>query len=99
MRVNHRPCVAIDFDSSRFENDPTEFPAFVVTTSQPPRNASRIVLVDGVEWKVFEHERIDRKLERSLVFSTQDIVRRVRNYPANWRSLDDAALFALSRKG
>ena len=70
-----------------------------MSTSQPPRNASRIVFVDGVEWKVFEHERIDRKLERSLVFSSADDVRRLRNYPANWHTLDDAALFALSRKG
>jgi hypothetical protein len=25
-------------------------------------------------------------------------VRRLRNYPANWHTLDDAALFALTRK-
>ena len=38
-------------------------------------------------------------LERTLVFSPTDgAVRRVSKYPNTWRSLDDAALFALSQQ-
>jgi len=33
---------------------------------------------------------------RCLVFSREDCIRRVWDYPADWRSLDGAALSALS---
>jgi hypothetical protein len=60
---------------------------------------SRVLFAEGVQWKVFEHERLGRTLERTLVFSPTDgAVRRVSKYPTNWRSLDDSALFALSQQ-
>lgn len=60
---------------------------------------SRFIFAEGVQWKVFEHERLGHTLERTLVFSPADgAVRRVSKYPRNWRSLDDAALFALSQQ-
>ena len=37
----------------------------------------------------------DRRNSSSLVFES-DTVRRVRNYPENWRDLRDDELFALS---
>ena len=62
-------------------------------------NLSRVLFAEGVQWKVFEHERLSHTLERTLVFSpTEGAVRRVSKYPRNWRSLDDAALFALSQQ-
>jgi hypothetical protein len=60
---------------------------------------SRFIFAEGAQWKVFEHERLGHTLERTLVFSSMDgAVRRVSKYPRNWRSLDDAALFALSQQ-
>jgi hypothetical protein len=60
---------------------------------------SRVLVAEGVQWKVFEHERLGRTLERTLVFSPMEgAVRRVSKFPRNWRSLDDAALFALSQQ-
>lgn len=62
-------------------------------------NLSRVVFAEGVQWKVFEHERLGHTLERTLVFSpTEGAVRRVSKFPRNWRSLDDAALFALCQQ-
>ena len=38
----------------------------------------------------------DRRQTPSLVFSTDDVMRRVRDYPSNWRTLSDEELYALS---
>lgn len=71
----------------------------VTKQSKSDENLSRVLFAEGVEWKVFEHERLSHTLERTLVFSpTEGAVRRVSKYPRNWRSLDDAALFALSQQ-
>ena len=60
---------------------------------------SRVLFAEGVQWKVFEHERLGHTLERTLVFSpSEGAVRRVSRYPRNWQSLDDAALFALTQQ-
>ena len=55
----------------------------------------------NVEWSVVEVE-VDRKKvpsargARCLLFSRKDCIRRVWNYPADWRLLDPAALAAVS---
>lgn len=55
---------------------------------------------DGTHWLV--HERVfaeyDRRSGRSLIFSNEAAVRRVRDYPANWLDLTDEELLALSWK-
>jgi hypothetical protein len=62
-------------------------------------NYSRVLFAEGVQWKVFEHEKLGRTLERTLVFSpSEGAARRVHKFPANWRTLDDASLFALTQK-
>jgi hypothetical protein len=62
-------------------------------------NYSRVLFAEGVQWKVFEHERLGHTLERTLVFSPMEgTARRISKYPRNWRTLDDAALFALSQQ-
>jgi len=38
----------------------------------------------------------DRRTSSSLVFTSDDTMRRVRNYPASWIELSDAELIALS---
>lgn len=40
----------------------------------------------------------DRRRGASLIFSSDNVVRRVRGYPAEWRDLTDDALLALSWK-
>jgi hypothetical protein len=69
----------------------------------PPIVNSRevITFVDSsfVVWRVVERDaRADpgHRASRCLIFSSPEAVRRVWNYPAGWRALDDAALEALS---
>jgi hypothetical protein len=38
----------------------------------------------------------DRRAQPSLVFSTDEVMRRVRSYPADWASLSDSDLYAVS---
>ena len=52
-----------------------------------------------VEWEVVEVNAASvpgARAARCLVFTRQDCIRRVWHYPADWRTLDDAALAALS---
>ena len=65
------------------------------------RKAQRIgrsIVVQGVPWLVYELPPMvfDRRNSPSLVFETDGTVRRVRNYPQNWRDLSDDELYALS---
>ena len=55
-----------------------------------------------VTWRVYELPPgpYDRRATSALVFEHEWAVRRVREYPSDWRALDDAALLALSdRRG
>jgi hypothetical protein len=57
----------------------------------------RFVDGDGVHWSVYEHqETYDRRSRRTLVFESEYIVRRVRDFPSHWRELSDEELVALS---
>lgn len=58
----------------------------------------REIIVDRVRWLVYERPapELDRRSTPSLVFESEGTVRRVRNYPPDWRSLSDDDLFALS---
>lgn len=65
------------------------------------REAQRIarqVTVDGVPWLVYELPAMpfDRRSSPSLVFESEHAVRRVRDFPNDWRSISDDELFALS---
>ena len=55
---------------------------------------------DGIRWRVHEQpfSDYDRRRGMSLIFSSDGAVRRVRNYPADWMTLSDADLAALSWK-
>jgi hypothetical protein len=73
-------------------------PGRVTKQTKSDESYSRVILAEGMQWKVFEHERLGHTLERTLVFSpTEGVARRVSKYPRNWQSLDDAALFALTK--
>jgi hypothetical protein len=55
---------------------------------------------DGVHWHAYERQvdDYDRRSGMSLIFASEAAVRRVRNFPADWRTLSDAELLALSWK-
>ncbi|PYP79346.1 MAG: hypothetical protein DMD35_08480 [Gemmatimonadetes bacterium] len=52
----------------------------------------------GQVWLVSEQpfSEYDRRSGRSLIFSSELVVRRVRDYPSDWFKLSDAELVALS---
>jgi len=62
------------------------------------RRAGRQICVDDVPWLVYELPQapFDRRSTPSLVFETEDTIRRIRAYPDDWRQLSDDDLFALS---
>jgi hypothetical protein len=62
------------------------------------QRTGRRIVVEGVLWLVYELSPtvFDRRNSPSLVFEGDQAVRRVRDFPANWRELSDDALHALS---
>ncbi|HKW49646.1 MAG TPA: hypothetical protein VJN70_19470 [Gemmatimonadaceae bacterium] len=67
------------------------------TNLQEAQRSARRVTRDGMLWLVYEFlSEFDRRQTPSLVFESEAAVRRVRNYPNNWRTLNDAELLALS---
>lgn len=55
---------------------------------------------DGTQWQVSERPfaDYDRRRGLSLIFASDSVVRRVREYPAHWLQLSDEDLIALSWK-
>ncbi len=52
---------------------------------------------NGCEWIVRELETVDvGSPSRSLVFERPEVVRRVRDYPRNWATLNDDQLYRVS---
>ena len=53
---------------------------------------------EGRRWVVRERPApaYDRRMGVTLVFSGDDVMRRVRNFPTDWHTLADQALYALS---
>ncbi len=54
--------------------------------------------VEGTRWQVYEQSfgDYDRRSGMSLIFASEAAVRRVRDFPSDWRLLTDEALLALS---
>ena len=72
-----------------------------IRPSEVVREAQRLargIAVDGVFWLVYElpPNAFDRRHSPSLVFESEGTVRRVREFPSDWRTLGDDDLFALS---
>ena len=59
---------------------------------------ARRLIVDYVAWLVYElpPAPYDRRCTPSLIFENEYVIRRVRNFPAEWRALTDDELFKLS---
>jgi hypothetical protein len=79
-------------------SDPTKAPTKGPTHQKMDLAAARTFLLDGAHWRVFELAKWanDPAPAPSLVFESDGAVRRVSNYPADWRDLSDRALLALS---
>jgi hypothetical protein len=61
------------------------------------REGAKRFTVAGEIWSVYEDTRTEVPfLGPALVFESDQAVRRVRQYPANWRELSDEKLYALS---
>jgi hypothetical protein len=62
-----------------------------------PDNVRRIY-ADGVEWEIYEQDTTrtpGATHSSSLIFSSQDLVRRLWQYPENWVELSDGELLTL----
>ena len=57
-----------------------------------------VIIVDHEEWRVYELAggSYDRRASNTLIFESEGVMRRVRNFPENWREMSTAALVALS---
>lgn len=62
------------------------------------RKEARILRIEGQRWLVYELPSTYDRRSSSLVFETENLVRRVRNYPENWRELLDADLLPLMER-
>jgi hypothetical protein len=65
------------------------------STRQPAR---RIIQGDGVQWVVMEIPSTFDRRSSHLVFESEHVMRRVRDFPADWQSLNDRDLYALSER-
>lgn len=63
-----------------------------------PRDERLFVDADGTRWRVYEQRfsEYDRRSGLSLIFASDTAMRRVRNYPANWREISESELALLS---
>ena len=57
-----------------------------------------IITIDHEVWRIYELAPgvLDRRGSNTLIFESDGVMRRVRNYPPNWRELSDAELVRLS---
>lgn len=57
-----------------------------------------IITIDHEEWRIYELAPgvFDRRGSNTLIFESDGVMRRVRNYPADWRDLSDSELLSLS---
>jgi hypothetical protein len=71
-------------------------PPFIIL--REAQSTAREIIVDDVVWLVYELPPMpfDRRRSSSLVFESDNAVRRVRNFPDKWRVLSDKELFSLS---
>jgi hypothetical protein len=71
--------------------------------SDPPDPAThegspiRVIQAEATEWRVYEQVSVyDRRRRPDLVFESEGVIRRVRNYPPNWAELTDDELLTVS---
>jgi hypothetical protein len=69
-----------------------------MTNNETGTTNARILMIDHELWRVYElgPAAYDRRGANTLVFESDGVIRRVRNYPKDWRELSVEELFALS---
>jgi hypothetical protein len=69
-----------------------------MTSNATGASNALVITIDHEEWRVYELQpaSYDRRGSNTLVFETDGVIRRVRNFPGNWRELPPEKLFALS---
>jgi hypothetical protein len=69
-----------------------------MTNNETGAGNALVVSVDHEEWRIYElgPASYDRRGSNTLVFESDGVIRRVRNYPGDWRSLSPRELLALS---
>ena len=69
-----------------------------MTTNATGAGNALVITIDHEQWRVYELSpaSYDRRAGNTLVFETEGVIRRVRNFPDNWRELSPDALRALS---
>jgi hypothetical protein len=60
--------------------------------------ARRLVTADGTEWMVYEFPALTSDEHTTLVFESENVVRRLRMFPAEWRELSDRKLAGLCQE-
>jgi hypothetical protein len=67
-------------------------------TAGPPQDEREFMDAEGARWRVYEQpvSDYDRRRGTSLIFASEAAVRRVRDFPPDWRSLSDEELARLS---
>jgi hypothetical protein len=70
------------------------------STAGSPKGEREFVDTEGARWRVYEQpvSDYDRRRGTSLIFASEAAVRRVRDFPADWKSLSDEELVRLSWK-
>ncbi|HWE41720.1 MAG TPA: hypothetical protein VG432_04400 [Gemmatimonadaceae bacterium] len=71
-----------------------------MTTNATGAGNALVINLEHERWRVYElpPASYDRRGGNTLVFETEGVIRRVRNFPDNWRELSPEALLALSWK-
>ena len=69
-----------------------------MTTERFGATTALVMIVDHEEWRVYELSAAsyDRRGGNTLVFESDTVVRRVRNFPETWRALSAPELLRLS---
>ena len=68
-----------------------------VSAVRAAKRDAKSLTTPGVVWWVYElpATAYDRRATPSLVFESESVIRRVRNYPPDWRRLDEKELARL----
>ena len=88
--------------SGPFTNDPRPPVTGIGRPSRADHNrgpaSGRTVRTTDGQWRVYEVDSgpYDRRSGPSLIFESDGVLRRVRDYPAEWRELSDAELMEVS---
>jgi hypothetical protein len=74
------------------------FKAGTSISDTTPAPRERCFFREGVSWRVRLHVGGYDRRRPDLVFESESVVRRVRDYPEDWYQLPEEALYALSWK-